>query len=50
LDPKKGVKPFFIAKSRHQAGSVTFLPSPASKQAIEKANMGLSKSKIETLP
>ena len=50
LDPKKGVKPFFVQKSRRNSGSVTFLPSPASKGAIDRANHGLSKSKLEVPP
>ena len=50
LDPKKGAKPFFVQKARRNSGNVTFLPSPASKGAMDKPSQGLSKSKLDIPP
>ena len=48
MDPKKGIKPFFVQRDK-KAGSVTFLPSPSGrdiKQNLNKSKLDLPNSKI----
>ena len=48
LDPKKGIKSFFVQSNKVKAGSVTYLPSPShrDKEHLNKSKLDLPISRI----